>query len=174
MIRSSLLIIALLFNKAYADDLEKISQTGRVLSLAAQDKKEVKLKTLENQKEVKKFIKENKCPDYDYKAFVIDNEDETKVYLLGFYKKDVLIGRHFVGQLIDQSLDLSSIKSSSEKCLNLGEPFQPNSPLFVSHDEDIPNEFHVFASEFSQIPIFVSAKKGLYRILRGKLSAVQK
>jgi len=157
---------------SHSDDIESNIAFGNVLTEAVKSKSSIKMKSLDNYKEVKGFLKQNKCPGFKYKAYSIP--ESNRFYLVASKGKSVIIGRHFVGSLQGNSVDVSSLISSTNGCINLGSPKKDAAAMFVTHLKPEPNEFHVLQSNLANISLYVSTKDTLYSVSNGDITTVEK
>ncbi|MDM3871714.1 hypothetical protein QSV34_10170 [Porticoccus sp. W117] len=156
---------------SYADNIEEIQSLGNSLTEAVKSKSYVKLKSFSNTKEIKKFLSKNKCPGYKYRAYVL--ADKNKFYLVASKGKGVVIGRHFVGNINDNTVDIDSLSSSTKGCINLGPTQKDSAAKFVTHLKPEPSEFHVLQSNLANIALFVSTKGGLYSVSEGNVKKIK-
>ena len=157
-----LLFFVLLANFAVGDELENSIKYGVLLTEAVQDKKVVKLKKLNQYKEIKNYLSDNKCPGFKYKAYIVGPEESRNLYLVASKGKNVIIGRHFKAAISNSIVDLSTFESSTNGCLNLG-PVKSNvGGMYATHLKPFPNEFHLLQSNIRRIALYIGTKEGMY------------
>ena len=156
----------------YSSSIEDAVSLGNSLTEAVRSKSSMKLKRIDNYKEIKAFLKQNKCPGFKYKAYSLP--EKNKFYLVASKGKSIIVGRHFSGALSGDSVDISSLFSSTNGCINLGTPKKDTTAIFVTHLKPEPNEFHVLQSNLANIALYVSAKGALYSVSGGNISEVEK
>ncbi|WP_317933541.1 hypothetical protein [Halioxenophilus sp. WMMB6] len=168
-----LLGIALIVFSAlvHSGSLEDAAALGNELTQSVQSKASTKLKKLANYKEVKSFLKASGCPGFKYTAYILP--ERSKFYLIATSSKNVIIGRHFVGDIADNLVDVSSLTSSTNGCLNMGTARAYTVGMFVTHLKPEPNEFHVQESNLAKIALYVRAGDELYSVSEGVISIVE-
>ena len=154
-----------------ASTLEMSIALGNSLTEAVSSKSYIKMKALDNYREVRAFLKDNKCSGFKYRAYTI--EDKNKFYLIASKGKGMVIGRHFVGDISDNTVDIDSLVSSTNGCINLGAPKKDSAAMFVTHLKSEPNEFHLLESNLAKVALFVSSKGGLFSVSDGSISKIK-
>ena len=170
------LFISLLFlaNLAVGSELEDSIKYGELLTGAVQDKKTVKLKKLDQYKDIKRYLSENKCSGFKYKAYIVGPIENQKFYLVASKGKNVIIGRHFKASISNNVIDFSTFESSTNGCLNLG-PVKSNAAgMYATHLKPFPNEFHLLQSNIRRIALYVGTKEGMYIVNDGTMVLSEK
>ena len=167
-------LLMLLSASAFGSEIEKSVELGNSLTAMVKSKSDVKLKSLTNYKEIRSYLKENGCPRFKYKQYIIRDGDVSKLYLVASKGKSVIIGRHFTGSLIENTADISSFSSSTNGCVDLGAPKKDAAAMFVTHLKPEPNEFHVLESNLANIALYVSTKEVLYSVSGGEIKVIEK
>ncbi len=164
-----LLPLVLLANLAVGDELQNSIKFGALLTEAVQNKKVVKIKKLDQYKEIKSYLSSNKCRGFKYKAYIVGPEEERKFYLVASKGKNVIIGRHFKAAISNDIIDLSTFESSTNGCLNLG-PVKSNAAgMYATHLKPFPNEFHLLQSNIRGIELYIGTKVGMYVVNDGEM-----
>lgn len=156
---------------AHSSSIEEAVLLGNSLTEAVKSKSSIKLKEIDNYREVKAFLKQNKCAGFKYKAYLIP--EKNRFYLVASKGDSVVIGRHFSGALSAGSVDISSLSSSTNGCVNLGVAKKDDAAMFVTHLKPEPNEFHVLQSNLASIALYVSAKGTIYAVADGDIRKVE-
>lgn len=157
---------------AHSDGIEESVFLGNRLTEAVKSESHIKLKTLDNYKELKAYIKRNKCSGFKYRAYSLP--DRNKFYLVASKGKSVIVGRHFVGDIVENSVDIGTLTSSTNGCINLGSTKKNAAAMFVTHLKPEPNEFHVLESNLAKIALYVSTKGTLFSVSEGGITTVEK
>jgi hypothetical protein len=147
---------------------------GAQLYEAIQNNNRVKLNVLDNTKEAKQYLSENQCSGYKYRAYILEHEGTEHFYYVTTKRDNVIIGKHFSGELNGKTLDIGTLTSSSRRCLDLGPPVLNSNSMFVSHKQASPNEFHVLMTLLVEVTLFVRTKNNLYSVYEGKISILER
>jgi hypothetical protein len=160
----SLILTLLGSSMAMASELEDAIVYGNLLTKAVKEKAEVKLKKLPEFKIVNKFLSENKCPGFKYKAYIVGPENGQYFYLVASKGKSIIIGRHFKAPFSSGSINTDKFESSTNGCLNLGVPPSNVAAMYATHLKPYPNEFHLLQSNLNSIALFIGTKAGMYAV----------
>lgn len=166
------IVLLVICSLAHSSSIDENIALGNSLTEAVKSKSHIKLKSIDNYKEIKAFLKQNKCRGFKYRAYSLPKQD--KFYLIASKGKAIVIGRHFVGTLIGNSVDVDTLESSTNGCINLGSPEKNTAAMFVTHLKPEPNEFHVLESNLANISLYVSAQGALYTVAEGGISKAEK
>jgi len=164
-----LLPLVLLANLAFGNELENNVKFGTLLTEAVQHKKVVKIKKLDQYKEIKSYLSDNKCPGYKYKAYIVGPEGNRNFYLVASKGKNVIIGRHFKAAISSNVIDISTFESSTNGCLNLGPVKSNAASMYATHLKPFPNEFHLLQSNIRRIALYIGTKEGMYVVNNGEI-----
>ena len=132
-------------------------------------KERLDAKSLVNYKALKKQLKTVQCGGMKYHYYKLDES----LYVLGSTRKGAVVGRHFTLDLVDDSVDLSSMIASTKGCLVL--QYSPSSAALIATHllGDTPNEFHVMASIQSGKSIYVATANAIWDVSGTSIEFVQ-
>jgi hypothetical protein len=174
MINLSILTLLLLISTCVpASELEDAITYGNLLTQAVKEKEEVKLKKLSEYKAIKRYLTENKCSGFKYKAYIVGPKNKQFLYLVASKGKNVIIGRHFKAPINGGTVDVSGFESSTKGCLNLGTPPSNVAALTATHLKHYPNEFHVLQSRLAGLPLYIGTSEGIYSVEGGNIRLVE-
>ena len=170
-----LIIYSVLFSvNAYSESLDESIEYGKLLAESVKSKKEIKLNKLAEYKEIKAFLKENKCSGFKYRAYIVGEDSSQKIYLIASKGKNVVLGRHFSAPYTNKKVDMSGMESSTNGCLDLGPVKDGVAGMFATHLKPIPNEFHVLESSINNITLYVGTKEGMYIVKNEEITLSEK
>ncbi len=167
------LVLAFLTIQTFASELEDSQLYGGLLYKEIESKADVKLKKLDKYKQIKSYLKGNKCKGFKYRAYVVGEEDGEFLYLVASKRKNVIIGRHFKAPILNGEVQVEDFESSTNGCLDLGAPKKDIAALTATHLKPYPNEFHVLQSKLSGIALYIGTKAGVYAIENGQIRLVK-
>lgn len=160
-------------HKVYSSELEHAVEYGNLLTSAVNNKAHVKLKKLPQYKDIRAFLKSQRCNNLKYKAYVIESGDSQFFYLVGSERKSITIGRHFKAPITDDVIDISAFESSTNSCFSLSKPKLNVVALSATHLKPFPNEFHVLQSNLHSIPLYIRTSEGLFSIKNSQIRKVK-
>ena len=159
----------------YQQQIREVEAHAVLLLAKINSQDSYELETLENYRELEDSLAEIECPDFSYTAYTIEHGGEHLLYLVAArnISSNVIIGRHFVTKLNGGVADTLNIASSTNGCIDLGEPKREAKAMFVTSLEPYPNEFHVIQSQLNKIPIYVGTSYATWLVSDGKVSLVE-
>ncbi len=154
-----LLLILLFSNAAVSLDLKTTMILGTELTDKVSSGAVTSIKTFGNYPEFSKYFESVKCKEFKYRNYIIEALGKTYLYLVGSKDYNIVIGKHFRAEVKGNAIDMSSIYTSTFTCWDTGPAKLDTVGLFVSSDDEYPNEFHILQSSLHSIGMFVSNPK---------------
>ncbi len=169
-----------LFAQTAEPDFSDIESTGRQLADLVRDKDDRKLSSFANGKAVKQFLKNSGCKKFKYKAYVTSRGDEMTVHLIADKKYHAVVGRHYSGPLLDNTVPLDDLHASTVTCLDLGPGVKQKmqdglqiASFTTTHFEALPNAYHVMQNLLTETPLYVLTAEAIFKIEDGAVNRVE-
>ncbi|CAA0126084.1 Uncharacterised protein [Halioglobus japonicus] len=159
----------------YQQEIQEVEAHAKLLLEKIKSKDKYELEALNNYRELENSLSAIECPNYSYTAYTIEHGGESLLYLVAAnsISRSVIIGRHFVTKIDGGVADTLNIASSTNGCIDLGEPKEDAAAMYVTSLDPYPNEFHVVQSQLNTIPLYVGTSYATWLVSDGRVSLVK-
>ncbi len=179
--KMKIFIISLLFGvfitehaiaQSISSEMALAQDRGKILFEAFSDSKAVNVENFKNYKELKKYLKGNKCDGLKYSYYVIkDKFGQEILYVLGSSEDSVAVvgGRHFRFDISNNKVNLGSVFSSTKTCFVMPTPENAVGIIMTHLTSKTPTEFHVYLNFKHEQTVYIGIGENMWRVESGKV-----